>query len=228
MKNKSIFSRSLLAAGMLLFAILVWSCEENDVDASGMARVKIVNASPNSAAQRFFLVDKALVNGGLKFTDASDYLSTNSGKTLVAEFKNESSSSVTARGWAYLLDGDSYTIYLAGEGSDERVKQYEDDLSAPASGMARIKFIHFSNEAPSLLTIKNASEDNLIGTLTRDIESKYLNVTPGTFTFKVYDFVRKNKIGDYQISDLQAGKIYTVYFTGSQGSDINVHQIVHN
>lgn len=228
MKIKLIFRGLFGIAGLFLFSVILWSCDENDVDASGMAKVKVVNASPNSAAQRFFLVDKALVNQGLNFTDASDYVSTNSGKTLVAEFKNESSSTVTATGWAFLSDGDSYTIYLAGEGSDERVKQYEDDLSAPSSGMARIKFINFSNEAPSLLTVKNASEDNLIGTLTRDIESKYLNVTPGSFSFKVYDFVKKDKIGDYQIADLKAGKIYTIYFTGSNSSDIEVHQVVHN
>lgn len=228
MKTKSNLRGLFGLASLFLFSLVLLSCDENDVDASGMAKVKVVNASPNSAAQLFFLVDKVLVNQGLSFTNASDYISTNSGKTLVAEFKNESSSAVTATGWAFLSDGDSYTIYLAGEGSDERVKQYEDDLSAPASGMARIKFIHFSNQAPSLLTVKNASEDNLINTLTRDIESKYLNVSPGAFSFKVYDFVKKDKIGDYELSDLKAGKIYTVYFTGSNSSDIEVHQVVHN
>ncbi|MBE9461995.1 DUF4397 domain-containing protein [Dyadobacter subterraneus] len=228
MKTKSLFRGLFGLAGLSLLSVLLWSCDENDVDASGMAKIKVVNASPNSAAQRFFLVDNALVNQGLNFTEASDYISTNSGKNLVAEFKNVSSSALTATGWAYLSDGDSYTIYLAGEGSDERVKQYEDDLSSPASGMARIKFIHFSNEAPSLLTVKNSSDDDLINTLTRDIESKYLNVTPGTFSFKVYDFVKKGKIGDYQIPDLKAGKIYTIYFTGSNSSDIEVHQVIHN
>ncbi|MEO6687122.1 MAG: DUF4397 domain-containing protein [Dyadobacter sp.] len=228
MKKKSIFKSLLTTVGIFTFALSIWSCEENDVDASGMARVKIVNASPNSAAQSFFLVNKALVNGGLGFTQSSDYISTNSGNNLVAEFKNESSSSVTAEGRAYLEDGENYTLFFAGEGSDKRVKEYKDDLSAPASGMAKIRFISFSKEAPDLLTIKNTADNNLINTLTRDIESKDIDVAPGTFSFKVYSFVQKDKIGDYQVSDLQAGKIYTIYFTSSQSADIEVHQIIHN
>lgn len=229
MKRESIFLKRLGIAGILMLALFTSSCEENDVDATGMANVKVVNASPGSAAQRFFLVDKVLVNGGLEFTEATDYIRTNSGKLLVAEFKNEKGGNLTSRGGLYLSPDRDYTVYLTGEGSLDIVRQYEDDLSAPGNGLAKVKFIHFSEGAPALLNIRSGSgNDDLINTLTRNVESKYLNVAAGDLSFKIYDFVKKNKIGDFEVLDLKAGKIYTIYFTESTAAEITVHKVLHN
>lgn len=228
MKSKMIFKPLLKTTGILLLALVVSSCDENDVDAVGMAKVKIVNASPNSAPQSFFLVDKALVSGGLDYGDVSDYISTNSGDLLVAEFKNEGSGSVNASGGVYLSPDRSYTVYLAGEEKDDRVRYYEDNLAAPPSGQAKIKFIHFSNEAARFIDIKNGADQKLVNSLTRDIPSDYINVPSGTLTLKISRALGNDKIGDYQVADLVAGKIYTIYFTGSSSSDIQVHKILHN
>lgn len=229
LKRESIFLKRLGIAGIFVLVLFTSSCQENDVEATGMANVKVVNASPGSAAQRFFLVDKVLVNGGLEFTEATDYIRTNSGKLLIAEFKNQDDGNVTSKGGLYLSPERNYTVYLTGEGSLDIVRQYEDDLSVFGNGLAKVKFIHFSKEAPALLNIRSGpGNDVLINTLTRDVESKYLNVAAGDFSFKIYDFVKKNKIGDFGISDLKGGKIYTIYFTESSGADIGVHKVLHN
>src|SRR4051812_18518134 len=105
---------------------------------------------------------------------------------MTMEFKNAGTSNVFASGSLYTTNGVNFTVYLAGKGSNARVKSYEDDLGAPNNGQVKIKFIHLSNEAPSIINIKNSNGDDLVTTLVRDISSGYKYVSPGDFTVQVY------------------------------------------
>lgn len=64
-----------------------------------------------------------------------------------------------ASGEIWTANNIDQTVYLAGKGSNARVKVYTDDLGAPNNGKVKIKFIHLSDDAPSVITIKNSSGD---------------------------------------------------------------------
>ena len=219
---------TLLKIQVLLFCIVFFSsCEKNNVDEDGSSKLKVVNASPKASALSFTLAGTVLVNGGLNFTDASPYITTNSGSRLVAQFFNEGTTTLIQDGEIWLFRDLSYTVYLAGDVNSLRVKLFQDNLSSPDNGKARVNFIHLSDDAPSNINIKDGNDDNIITNLTRDTQSSYKDIATGTLSLKVYNTTNKDHVGDFSIPDLQAGKIYTVYFVSIPGTT-TAHVVVHN
>jgi hypothetical protein len=218
----------LTATALLLFAGIFTSCKKNDIDPNGSMNLKVVNAAPNSGPQSFTLADQVLIRGGLDFTNASDYIRTNSGTRLVAQFKNEGTSTVYASGELWTANDLSFTVYLAGSGSSARVKMYKDDLSAPPGGKVKIRFIHLSDAAPSDIRIKNAAGDDLVTNLSRNIESGYKNIDPGTLSIRIYGTASGDNIGNFDVTDLLTGKIYTLYLTGTADGGLSVQKVLHN
>ncbi|MBB6126508.1 DUF4397 domain-containing protein [Mucilaginibacter lappiensis] len=227
MKRNIIHNHLLIGAVLLVTVISFSSCKKNDVNPSETFDIKVVNASETAGSQSFTLVDKVLVNGGLNFTDASDYITTNSGTRLVEQFKS-ANGTVTASGEIWTDNGKRFTVYLVGEGSKSRIKEFEDKLTIPPSGMARVKFLHLSDGAPSVINIKNANGDNLVTTLAEDTDSGYSNVASGTLSIRIYGVASRNNIGNFDVTDLQAGKIYSIYLTGSNDNNLSVHKVLHN
>lgn len=227
MKRNIIQNGTLLSAMLLIVLVSFSSCEKNNVNPSETFDIKVVNASETSGAQSFTLADKVLVAGGLNFSDASDYITTNSGTRLVEQFKNVNGN-VTASGEIWTDNGKRFTVYLVGEGSKARVKEFEDKLTIPPSGTARVKFLHLSDGAPSVINIKDANGNNLVTTLSENTDSGYSNVAPGTLSIKIYGVASRDNIGNFDVTDLQAGKIYSIYLTGSNDSNLSVHKVLHN
>lgn len=222
----SIYTK-LLTGIALLSALFFSACKKNTIDDSGSFTIKVVNAAPDSGPQSFTLANQLLVNGGLNFTNASAYISSASGKRLVMEFKNPSGNT-TATGELYTANGVSFTVYLVGSGSSARVKSYEDDLAAPNNGKVKIKFIHLSDGAPSDIKIENGSGDDLVTNLSRNIASGYKYVDPGTLSIQIIGTASRNNIGNFTVTDLQAGKIYTLYLTGNSSTNLALNKVLHN
>jgi hypothetical protein len=228
MKTKSIYGKLFAGVALMITALSFSSCKKNDIDPSGQFHLKVVNASATAGSQSFTLAGTVLVSGGLNYTDASPYITSPSGTRLVAEFKNDGTSSVYASGEIWTANNIDQTVYLAGQGSKARVKVYTDDLGAPNNGKVKIKFIHLSDDAPSVITIKNSSGDDLVTTLARDIASGYKYVDPGTLSVQFYGTASKNNIGTFDVTDLQAGKIYTLYLTDSANGSPVLNTVLHN
>ncbi|MDB5086518.1 MAG: hypothetical protein JWR09_512 [Mucilaginibacter sp.] len=228
MKTTSIYSKLFAGLALLITAGSFSSCKKNNIDPSGQFHLKIVNASATAGPQSFTLAGTVLVSGGLNFTDASAYITSPSGTRLVAEFKNDGTNNVYASGEIWTANTIDQTVYLAGNGSKARVKVYTDDLGAPNNGKVKIKFIHLSDDAPSVITIKNSSGDDLVTTLARDISSDYKYVDPGNLSVQFYGTASRNNIGNFDVTDLQAGKIYTLYLVDSANGSLLLNKVLHN
>ncbi|HWK07583.1 MAG TPA: DUF4397 domain-containing protein [Puia sp.] len=226
MKKTSDFRRLLTSAALLVLVAQVTSCKKNNVDEYGTIEIKVINASPNSPTESFTLANSLIVSGGLNFTNASNYIQTNSGSRLVAEFRDVTTNSVYASSELWFLSSLKYTIYLAGEGQNARVVYFADDLSSPQDGKAKVKFVHLSDGAPSTLTIKDGSGNDLVTSLGRNNASAFKNLAPGTITLQIYDSSQGTSVGSFTLPAVTAGSIYAVYVTGSSTSDINVHEIL--
>ena len=228
MKTTSNLKKLFAGVALLITAVSFFSCKKNTIDPSGQFNIKVVNAAATSAAQSFTLANSVLVSGGLNYTDASAYINAPSGKNMTMEFKNAATGSTYATGSLFTTNGVNFTIYLVGQGSNARVKSYEDDLGTPNNGQVKIKFIHLSDDAPSIINIKNSNGDDLVTTLVRDISSGYKYISPGDFTVQVYGVVSKNNIGNFTFTGLQAGKIYTLYLTDAANGTVVMNQVLHN
>lgn len=228
---KNTFLTKLSAAAILLAVVTAFSSckKDDDIDENGSANVKVVNASSTSSAQGFYLASKTVVQGGLTFGNGSSgYISVNSGNNLQLQFKNDGSSSAYATGEYDLDKGGYYTIFLAGDGQAARVQVYADDMSEPSSGKAKVRFIHLSDAAPVNVDIRRGSGDNLAANLARNSSSSYIELDPGVLSLQVFAAGQSTSIGNFDLTAFAAGKIYTVYVTGSTAEDISVHQVTHN
>jgi len=228
MNNKSLIKNLLSGFAVLALTTALISCKKNDVDEFGSANLKVVNASPASSPQGFFLANSTVIKGSLAYGDESDYIVTNSGNNLEAQFRNDGSSAAYATSKFEFNNGKNYSIFLAGDGQAARIKVFTDDMIAPAAGQAKVRFIHLSDAAPTRIDIKNGSGDNLVVNLERDNSSNYVTLAPGILSMNVYGANQTTSLGNYNVTAFLANKIYTVYITGTTIDDIEVHQLSHN
>ncbi|MDO7742223.1 MAG: DUF4397 domain-containing protein [Pedobacter sp.] len=219
---------NMLAGLALIVAATLSSCEKNDVDNSGQFRLKVVNASPTSGPQTFTLAGNLLVSNGLNYKESSDYITSPSGTRLVGEFKNPTTNSIFASGEIWTANNIIQTVYLAGQGSKARVKVFTDDLGTPNNNQVKVKFIDFSDNGPSVVKIRNGSGDDLVSSLVRNEDSGYKFIAPGTFTVQISSLTGNNNSATFNIPDLQAGKIYTIYFTDAADGSMVANTVLHN
>ena len=228
MKNKSLLKNVLAGLSILAITTGLTSCKKDDVDESGTTQVKVVNASQSSTAQGFSLANTPLVASGLAFGNSSDYISTPSGNNLTAEFKAEGATTAYATDNFSFDNGKRYTVFLAGDGQSARVKVFTDDLTAPASGQAKVRFVHLSDAAPGNVDIRRGNGENLVVNLSRDNASDFMQVGPGILELNVFASGQNSSLGTFNLAGFLPDKIYTVYVTGNTASSIRVNQITHN
>ncbi|WP_259067724.1 DUF4397 domain-containing protein [Mucilaginibacter sp. X4EP1] len=228
MKTTVIYKKLFTGLAFFMAAAAISSCKKNTIDPSGQFNIKVVNAAAASGAQSFTLANNVLISGGLNFTDVSDYINAPSGKNMTMEFKTVGTNNVYASGSLYTTNGVNFTVYLAGQGSNARVEAFQDDLGAPNNGQVKIKFIDLSNNAPSVLTVKNSAGDNLVTTLVRDVASGYKYVSPGSLSVQFTGIASGNNVGSFTLPDLQAGKIYTFYLTDAADGSLLLNTILYN
>lgn len=199
--------------GLLLLLTGMSSCEKDDVDEFGSAQIKIVNAGEDSGSQNFYLLGN-LLESDVQYKESSSYLSTNSGNRLSAAFRTTSTGQDYAKGELWIANTKHYTVYLVGSGSSARIKQYEDDLSAPSAGKAKIKFIHLSDGITSDIRIKDNKGDEIVNNVSRNTESGYKTVDAGNHSFSVYATGTGNLIKTTDEFSLNPGRIYTIFLSG--------------
>ncbi|WP_185965479.1 DUF4397 domain-containing protein [Flavobacterium zepuense] len=212
-----------------LLGIVLSSCDDNDVDVFGSADLKVVNAAPNSGSQRFVLANIPEISD-LDYLDNSvGYLNVASGNDLVAQFRDQDDNDLYATEKFDIQDNRDYTIYLTGEsGSDAEVRLFQDDFAAPASGKAKVKFIHLSTGAPASLDINNAEGNALATNVARYSQSNYFEVDAGTIALQAHSAGSGEAIATLGATDFAAGKIYTVYIAGSATSGYTLKTLQHN
>jgi hypothetical protein len=112
------------------------------------------------------------------------------------------------------FDGGSYSLFATGEtdGNTAVGILAKDDLGAPASGKAKIRFVHAGSDAPAVNFLVN---DNALFTgAGYKSASEYKEIDAGTYTLKLNNAAS----GETAISRdgivVEAGKIYTVVAQG--------------
>jgi hypothetical protein len=154
---------------------------------------------------------KALTN--VPFFTASDYLDLPAGtyKIQVTPTGSPVSSAVIDAS-ATIEAGKAYTIAATGAVAAIAPTIIVDDLSAPASGKAKVRVYHFSPDAPAV-DVKLASGTTLIPGLAFPKASDYLEVDAGSYDLQVTPAGASAVVIDLPGTALEAGKIYSVFAT---------------
>lgn len=235
--KKIFLGNKWVAASLLLFSLMACEDDEDEMLQQGSAKVMVVHASPNAPAVDL-LVDNNKVNtSALAYPGNTGYLDVTAGTRNIKVNAAGTSTTVINADLAFKQDS-SYSVYAYDSLAKIKAFAVRDNLAAPASGKAHIRFFHLSPNAPAVTVgVLNGSTFTPVFSnrsfetaATATANAAFTPVDAGTYTFNV-------RLGDNtpvltvpNIS-LQSGKIYTVFakgIVGSSTSPLGAEVIVHN
>ena len=225
-KNLILFGVFALPA-LFLFS----SCDEDDdgTTAHQHANVLVTHASPDAPGVDLLVDDTKVNSAALTYPNNTGYLEVKAGTRNVKV--NVTGTSTTVINANLDLTADmNYSVFAVDSVASISALVITDDLSAPASGKAHVRFIHLSPNAPAV-----------------DVAVDGGSVVFGDYEFKEYSAFTPLDAGSYDLEvrlagsstvaldldpiTLEAGKIYTVYakgFAGGAGAQALGAEIIVN
>lgn len=229
-----------LFLGMLLSVFIINGCSEDTVSnnpPTQKANLMIIHASPN-APQVDIYVDNVKVRDTLSYSINTPYVQLDAGTRNIKV--NVAGTNTTVIGPVDLsFNANSNTsIYAVDSVSKISPLVTADDLTAPASGKAHIRFIHLSPNAPGVdISVQGqpVSEGLFLNrefnkTITSQQQS-FIPVDANTYNLEVRLANTLTVVLPLNGITLESGKIYTVYakgFVGGTGNQSLGAQIIVN
>jgi hypothetical protein len=163
--------------------ILVLGLATTALAQTGMARVRVVHASPDAPA-----VD-VLVNDGVAFSNApfqgiTDYAALDAGTYNVKVVPTGATDPVVIEADLALEANKDYTVVAVGLLENIEPLVLVDNNSAPAAGNAHVRFVHASPDAPAV-DIAVAGGPVLFGNVAFKEVGDYLPVDAATYDLEV-------------------------------------------
>ena len=236
--KKATFLKSSLA--LLALSIFAVSCKkEKDETPAATAKVNVIHASPDAPGVDL-LVDNAKVNtSALTFPNATGYLSVNAGTRNIKVNAAGTTTTVINADIPFTKDK-NYSVYAINKLASIGAILVEDDLTAPATGKAHVRFFHLSPDAPAV-TVGVLNGGTFTGVFSnRSFETQttatanqaFAPVDAGTYNFDVRLAGTTTSVLTLTGITLQAGKIYTVFakglVSGSGAQALGAQLITHN
>jgi len=219
---KKTFSRFTSATLLLVFALSFAACKKEDKEE---ARVLVTHASPNAPGVDL-LVDNSKVNSSaLTFPNNTGYLTVNAGTRNIKVNASGTTTTVINADIPFAKDK-NYSLFAFNLVASIGAILVEDNLTAPASGKAHIRFFHLSPGAPAV-TVGVLNGSTFTGVFTnRAFETQasatanqaFTPVDAGTYNFDVRVAGTTTSVLPLNGIVLQAGKIYTVFARGIVGN----------
>ncbi len=212
-------------------AVIVSSCSKDDNDAmlSGEAKVMIVNSASGSAAQDFYL-DNTKVNAqAVAYSQSTAYISTSAGYGRKGEFRNTGSASANFTGNVDILPGKNYTFFYItkADGTGNSSVVFSDETTSSSTTKARVRFINLAGGLSSANFLITGGS-TLASNVAFGAASGYNDVDPGTISVQTALAAGGTASVNLGSFTLQAGKIYTIYTSGSLAATVSASLIAHN
>ncbi|XZF13258.1 DUF4397 domain-containing protein [Chitinophagaceae bacterium MMS25-I14] len=201
----------LLAATAVFSAA---SCKKKDDSSPTTARMMFFNGALNTTTVDA-LIKNAKVAGAtnINFLGKAGYVSVTAGSSLTLKYNVTSTSTTLDSTIQTLAVGSSYSTFIGGDAfNGPKLVFASDDLTAPSSTNAKVRFVHLS---PSTL-----SESVYVGTAQIASAIAYKTVTPfmevpsGTANVIIVDPADQPHQVTLSNQTFSAGKIYTIVLTG--------------
>jgi len=230
MKTFSIKTAALLLAVSSLFV----SCKKDE--AKSEARVLVTHASPDAPGVDLLIDNTKVSVAPLTFPNSTGYLTLSAGTRNVKVNAAGTTTSVINANLTLTKDK-SYSLFAINPVASIGAILVEDNLTAPASGKAHIRFFHLSPGAPAVtIGVLTGTTFNPVFTnrafetqATATANQAFTPVDAGTYTFDVRLPGTSTTVLTVPGIALQAGKIYTVYARGLVSNNtLSAGIITHN
>jgi hypothetical protein len=185
----------------------------------GTAQVRVAHMSPNAPNVDVY-VDGSAVLEDVPFGAVSDYLDVPAGDREVEVTPAGDAETTVFSGTVSVAAETAYTVAAVGEIGDDADEAFEplileDDNSTPGEGMARVRLVHASPDAPAVDVTLASSGDVLYDGVEYG-GSGYVEVPAGSYTLEVRGATEGND-GDVAASfdvEVAAGGVYTAFAAG--------------
>ncbi|MBB6239395.1 hypothetical protein HDC90_004048 [Pedobacter sp. AK013] len=209
-----------------LSSIGLSSCKKHNPDevVNGQAKVKMVNASPANEHQDVYLDNEKLTTVALAFGETSDYVKIPSGNRNISYTGTNNTTTDTSFNFTPSI---TYTTFLVTNKKGEmEIVSYEDNLSNTEIGKAKIKLINLTPNFATGINVMVEGGTQFVNGLAFKEASSYFTVDTG-FNLK-YTVVGSGNVKTIQNTALEAGKIYTIWFSGTTAATLAAHIITDN
>lgn len=216
---------SMLAVALAAFGTLgtLSGCSNDDSNpavspstSSPTASVKVIHASPDAPGVDL-LVDGAIVKTNLKFPENTEYLSVAAGtRSIKVNVTGTSTTVINAS--LPLTQSMYYSVFAVDSVAKLSTVVIADDLTAPATGNAHVRFIHLSPNAPAV-DIAVTGGAVVWGNKSFKEYTAFTPLPAGTYNLEVRLAGTSTVVLPLPGVSLQAGKIYTVFAKGFVGGN---------
>jgi hypothetical protein len=201
----------------------------NPLAPAPQARVMAVHASPDAPAVDL-LVDGAVAGTGLAFPNNTAYLSVAAGtRNVKVNVAGTTTTVIDAN--LPVTGGASYTVFASDVVASLGAVVLTDDLTAPASGKAHVRFVHLSPDAPAVDVAVQGGPVLFANRAFKQF-TPFTPVDAGTYNLEVRPTGTSTVALPLNGIVLQVGKIYTVFAkglaSGSGAQTLGAQIIVNN
>ena len=182
-----------------------------------MARVRVVHASPDAPAVDV-LVNDNVAFSNIPFTEISDYASLDPGTYNVKVVPTGETEPVVIEADVTLEADTDYTVVAVGELANIEPVVLVDDNTLPAAGMAKVRFVHASPDAPNV-DIQVADGPVLFENVPFKEAFPYATVDAGTYDLEAA--IHDSGAVALEVPGVQFSErtVYTVFAMGLAGGD---------
>lgn len=226
-RQKSIVALALILGASAAFV----SCSDDDNPTNPSqttGRVLIAHASPDAPAVDI-VVDGGEAAADLTFPNNTGYVALSAGtRNVKVNAANTTTTVINAD--LGITDGGNYTVFACDSLSRITALVLVDDLSAPATGKAHVRFVHLSPNAPAVDITTNTGAV-VFGNRTFKQFTPFTPLDAGTVNLQVRAAGTSNVVLNIGNVTFTAGKIYTVFargFLGGAGAQALGAQIIAN
>ncbi|UCH66518.1 MAG: DUF4397 domain-containing protein [Ignavibacterium sp.] len=207
----------ILALAVSITAISFIGCSDDEetpvapTNPTSNSLVKVVHASPDAPGVDL-LVDNTVAGTNLTYPNNTGYLGVNSGtRNIKVNVTGTSTTVIEAN--LNLMENINYSIFAVNSVANIEAVVFEDNLTAPASGKAHVRFIHLSADAPAVdITLTDGTV--VFGNKSFKESTSFTPLDAATYDLQVRVAGTTTVALELPGIMLEAGKIYTVFAKG--------------
>ncbi|WP_199118635.1 DUF4397 domain-containing protein [Pedobacter sp. ASV28] len=206
--------KALIAAVALSTGLFSCSKLDKDYEPIQVSGLSIIQASPTLEKLDVYVDNTKATGLDFSFGDKTDYLSAYSGNRVFNVTKKGNSNSLKGA-QATLKPQIGYSLFVIDKLENINFLLLEDDLSKPATGKAKIRFVNLSPDAGALnLSINGATSDLFTNKLFKEYTT-FQDIDPAEqMTFNVKDQATGTVVTVLANVKIEVGKVYTLYAKG--------------
>lgn len=201
--------------GVLILSVVLAACSKDKSEPLRLAGIAFVNASPDTTKYGIYVNGQLANPNSLFFYKKKyDYAGLYPGLIRIDIAKKGSNTSLLSREDVY-LSGKAYSFFVADTGSKRTLLKIEDDLTAPETDKAKVRFVNLSPGSTGLNLAINGKDADLFTNKLFKESTLFTSVDPGeSVTFNIKDNATKAVTATVANVKIEKGKLYTIWARG--------------